>query len=154
MSDTSHPVSWSDTTMAELTTPTDTNRDGTLHGGALLRMIDRAAAVCAMRHAGGNVVTASVDQVDFHTPIYIGNLVTLRARVNWVGNSSMEIGIQVTAEEPRTKETTHTNTCYLTFVKIDENRKPVRVPRLELETEEDRTRWAEAEERRKTRIRG
>ncbi|MGD2071592.1 MAG: acyl-CoA thioesterase, partial [Gemmatimonadota bacterium] len=120
-------------------------------GGVLLSMVDRAAAVAAMRHAGRPCVTVSIDRVDFREPIYAGELVTCQARVNFVGRTSMEVGVKVLAENLLTGAERHTNTCYLTFVAIDENSDPVPVRPLELETEEDRKRFHEGRRRREVR---
>lgn len=142
----------SEAVISELMMPNQVNGLGHVFGGVVLSMIDRVAAVAAMRHASGPAVTASIDRVDFRQPIYAGELVTCRARVNFVGRTSMEIGVYVEAEDLLSGERRHTNTCYLTFVAIDEDNRPVPVPRLELETEEDRRRAHEAERRRETRL--
>ena len=114
-------------------------------------MVDRAAAVAAMRHAGSPVVTVSIDRVDFREPIYTGELVTCTARVNFVGRTSMEIGVRVEAEDLLTGERRHTNTCLLTFVAIDDNHRPCRVRPLELEGTEDERRFKEGKRRREVR---
>lgn len=146
------PPRESESEISELMMPNQVNNLGHVFGGVVLSMIDRVAAVAAMRHAGRPVVTASIDRVDFREPIYSGELVTCRARVNFVGRTSMEIGVYVEAENLLSGKSRHTNTCYLTFVAIDENDRPVPVPRLELETDEDRRRFREGEHRRKTRL--
>ncbi|MCA9738406.1 MAG: acyl-CoA thioesterase, partial [Gemmatimonadetes bacterium] len=112
---------------------------------------DRAAAVAAMRHAGQTCVTVSIDRVDFREPIYAGELVTCKARVNYVGRSSMEVGVRVEAENLLTGSKRHTNTCFLTFVAIDDHGRPQAVPPLEPHTPEERQRWAEARRRREVR---
>ncbi len=142
----------SETTISELMMPNQVNNLGHVFGGVLLSIVDRAAAVTAMRHAGRACVTASIDRVDFREPIYSGELVTCSARVNYVGRTSMEIGVKVVAENLLTGVRRHTNTCYLTFVAIDREHRPARVPRLELADDEARRRFEEGELRRRTRL--
>jgi len=120
-------------------------------GGELLSMVDRAAAVCAMRHASGPCVTVSIDRVDFVEPIYTGELVTCTARVNFVGRTSMEIGVRVVAENLITGQKRHTNTCLLTFVAIDPDHRPCPVPPLDTSEPEDRRRAHEGRRRREVR---
>ena len=144
-------VSHSQSILTHLTTPLDANLLGNVFGGVILAAVDRAAAVVAARHTGGTAVTASFDQVDFRAPIGIGELVTLRASLNYVGRTSMEIGVRVTSEDPRGGDTRHTNSCYVTMVAIDESGKPVPVPKLILETEEQYRRFVDASERRRAR---
>lgn len=114
-------------------------------------MVDRAAAVAAMRHSGKPCVTVSIDRVDFKEPIFTGELVTCMARVNYVGRTSMEIGVKVEAENLLSGEKRHTNTCVLTFVAIDSDHRPVPVPPLKLETEADQKRFREGQRRREVR---
>jgi acyl-CoA hydrolase len=127
------------------------NNLGHVFGGELLSMVDRAAAVAAMRHSGRPVVTVSIDRVDFREPIFSGELVTCRARVNYVGRTSMEVGVQVTAENLLTGVKRHTNTCLLTFVAIDEKHRPRPVRALRLEGPEDERRAREGRRRREVR---
>jgi len=134
------PVAESRSELAELVMPHLANGNGTLHGGELLSRIDKAAAVCAMRHAGAICVTAAVDEVSFHEPIRIGELIRLVAWVNYVGRSSMEIEVEVTAEDLVSRFTRHTNSCLVTMVAVDEELKPRPVPPLEILSEEDRKR--------------
>ncbi len=141
----------SESTVSELMMPQHVNNLGHVFGGVLLSMVDRAAAVAAMRHAGCPAVTVSIDRVDFREPIYAGELVTCRARVNYVGRTSMEIGVRVEAENLLTGMRRHTNTCFLTFVAIDREGRPVPVRPLRLETEEDRQRFREGQRRREVR---
>jgi acyl-CoA hydrolase len=138
--------------MAQIMTPQDANIAGNVQGGVIMRLIDEAAAVVASRHTQNNVVTASIDRLDFHYPVYIGNLVTLKASVNFVGKTSMEIGVRVEAENIRTGEIRHTSSAYLTFVPLGENGKPVPAPPLILESEEDKRRNKEALARREVRL--
>lgn len=118
---------------------------GDLFGGHLMALVDQAAAVAAIRHAGCAAVTASIDRVDFRHPIPVGALVTCYGSVDFVGNSSMDITVEVYAEDVRTGERTHTHTAHAVFVAIDAHRKPVRVPRLRPETPEEHERYARAE---------
>jgi acyl-CoA hydrolase len=121
---------------------------GDLFGGELMALVDQAAAVAAIRHAGGPAVTASIDRVDFRERIPVGALVTCVATVDYVGNSSMDISVEVYAEKVSTGERRHTHTAHVVFVAIDEHGKPKRVPRLIPETEEERERYAKAEAHR------
>lgn len=141
----------SDSVVSELMMPGDVNNLGHVFGGVILSMVDRAAGVAALRHAGRPCVTVAIDRVDFQEPIYAGELVTCVARVNFVGTTSMEVGVRVMAENLLTGEKRKTNTCFLTFVAIDENHRPVPVRPLELETAEDRRRYREGERRRQAR---
>jgi acyl-CoA hydrolase len=134
------PVSASRLVLAQVMTPLDANVTGNVHGGNIMKLADEAAGVVAIRHSGRNCVTATVDRFDFHAPVYVGNLVTLKASLNYVGRTSMEIGVRVEAEDLRTGRTTHTNSCYITMVALDAKGKPAEVPRLLLETDEDRRR--------------
>ncbi|MDH5760048.1 MAG: acyl-CoA thioesterase [Gemmatimonadota bacterium] len=131
--------------------PHQANHLGHVFGGELLSMVDRAAAVAAMRHAGGSVVTVSIDRVDFKLPIYTDELVTCTARVNYVGRTSMEVGVEVVAENLRTGVKRHTNTCLLTFVAIDQDHRPSPVPQLELTTPDEERRFREGRRRREVR---
>ena len=137
--------------ITELMMPGQVNNLGHVFGGVVLSMVDRAAAVTAMRHARQPCVTISMNRVDFKEPIYAGEVVTCAARVNYVGRTSMEIGVGVFAENPITGHRRHTNDCFLTFVAIDENSRPAPVPGLELVTDEDEQRFEEARRRRENR---
>jgi uncharacterized protein (TIGR00369 family) len=137
----------SQVTLVQVMTILDANHAGNVHGGNIMKLADTAAGVAAMRHVGGNVVTASVDRFDFHAPIYIGNIVTLKASVNYAGRTSMEIGVRVEAEDVFSGNRVHTNSCYFTMVALDGQGCPTEVPRLLLETEEERRRNAAAGER-------
>lgn len=131
--------------------PHQVNNLGHVFGGELLSMVDRAAAVSAMRHAGGPCVTVSIDRVDFVEPIYTGELVTCTARVNFVGRTSMEVGVRVVAENLLTGVKRDTNTCLLTFVAIDSSHRPCPVPPLDLADPEDERRAREGKRRREVR---
>jgi acyl-CoA hydrolase len=137
--------------MTELMMPHMANVLGNVFGGVILSLVDRAAAVAAIRHAGGPCVTVSVDQVDFREPIHVGELVTARASVNFVGRTSMEVGVRLEAEHVATGRRRHTNSCYLTFVAIDENERPRPVPPVLPETAEERRRHEEARARLESR---
>ncbi len=138
--------------MTELVLPGDTNALGTIFGGKVMQWIDIAASVAGMRHSGGNVVTASIDALTFLTPIHLGEIVRLQAQVNFVGRTSMEIGVRVEAEDPRTGGRRYTTKAYLTFVAIDAAGQPRPIPALVLESDEDRRRFADAEARRAARL--
>jgi uncharacterized protein (TIGR00369 family) len=146
------PVSASRATMSELMMPNMANNLGHVFGGVILSLVDRVAAVAAIRHARQPCVTVSVDRVDFHEPIYLGELVTASASVNFVGRTSMEVGVRIEAEHLVTGTRRHTNSCYVTFVAIDAGGRPSPVPPLVLETEEDRRRHAGAADRRRRRL--
>lgn len=137
--------------VSELMMPHQVNNLGHVFGGELLSMVDRAAAVSAMRHARRPSVTVSIDRVDFVEPIYTGELVTCTARVNFVGRTSMEVGVQVLAENLLSGKKRHTNTCLLTFVAIDADHRPCPVPPLDLSDPDDARRAREAKRRREVR---
>ena len=120
---------------------------GVIHGGAVMKLIDEAAAACAHRFCRQRVVTVAIDGMDFHYPVAIGSLLTLRAAINHVGKTSMEVGVRVETEDLGSGKTIHTNSAYLVFVALDDLGKPARVPRLILENEEERARWRAAEAR-------
>ena len=132
--------------------PTDENALGHVFGGAILAMMDKTAAVCAIRHSRSACVTVSVDRVDFREPILVGELVHMKASVNFVGRSSMEIGIRIEAENMLTGVRRHTNSCYMTYVAIDSLGRPVEVPLLLPETADEKRRFAAAGERRRLRL--
>lgn len=146
------PPSLSKVAMPQRMLPQDANPAGNIFGGVILKYIDLAAATAAMRHARQAVVTASIDRMDFLKPAHVGELVIFNACVNHVGRSSMEVGVRVESEDLLTGETRHTGSAYVTFVAMDEKRKPTAVAPLALETDEERRRFREAEERRKMRL--
>lgn len=143
------PMSHSRGEISTLVMPHMANILGDLFGGNLMAMVDQAAAIAAIRHAGGAAVTASIHRVDFRERIPMGSLVTCRATVDFVGNSSMDITVEVTAEKPSTGERRLTHTARVVFVAIDDYGRPRRVPRLVAETDEERERYAAAEQYRK-----
>lgn len=138
--------------MAQVMTPQDVNVAGNVHGGVIMKLIDETGGSVAIRHARGNAVTASIDRVNFHHPVFVGDLVTLRASLNLVGRTSMEVGVRVEAENLITGEVRHTASAYLTYVALDKDYKPMVVPPLILETEEEMRRSREAQARRDTRL--
>ncbi len=133
-------VSVSRIKLAQLMQPEHANNRGNVHGGWIMKLVDEAGALACMRHAQRRVVTVSVDQMTFRQPIRIGDLVTLTAEVSYVGRTSMEVEVQVMAEDPITGECTHTNTAYLVFVALDEHDHPVPVPSLIPENDDQRSR--------------
>jgi len=137
--------------MAQLMTPEDANPAGNVHGGVIMKLIDNAGGTVAARHARNNVVTASIDRMNFHKPVYIGNLITLKASLNMVGTTSMEVGVRVEAEDLLTGEVWHTASAYLTYVALDSNSNPIRIPPLIVENNEQTRRYQEANERRELR---
>lgn len=141
------PASRSQTTMTELMIPAYANFGGKVHGGILLKLMDQVAYACASKHAGRYCVTVSVDGVDFRAPVEVGDLVSLRASVNYVGNTSLVIGIRVEAENVSSGEVRHTNTSYFTMVAKGDDGRPAHVPGLLLETRDDVRRYLEALDR-------
>ena len=137
---------------SQLMLPQHSNNLGLVFGGVILAMMDTASAVCAIRHARSTCVTASVDRVDFREPIHLGDLVIMKCSVNFVGRTSMEVGVRVEAEDLQTGNRRHTNSCYLTFVAIDRNGKPIEVPRLLPETDDELRRFEAAKARRQRRL--
>ncbi|MGH7198015.1 MAG: acyl-CoA thioesterase [Candidatus Omnitrophota bacterium] len=140
-------VGESRTEMSQLMLPQHANMAGTVYGGTILSIADSVAYVCASRHAGPHCVTVSVDRVDFHEPIRIGEVVTFQASVNYVGRASIKVGIKIIAEDLRKGLKRHTNSCYFTMVCVDENGRPKSVPRLLPESEEEKRRYREGEAR-------
>ena len=132
--------------------PGDANNMGHVFGGGIMAMMDKTAAIAAYRHCRAPVVTASVDRVDFREPIHLGDLVVMKASVNYVGKTSMEVGVRVEAEELLTGRRRHTNSCYLTFVAVDRNGRPIEVPELQPDTPEEKRRFQAATERRARRV--
>lgn len=131
----------------------DSNLAGAVHGGTIMKLVDTAGGLAAMKFSGHPVVTAAIDELSFLEPVNLGDLVTVTASVNGVGNTTMEVGVRVETENVMTGETRHTSTAYLLFVALDpETRQPVRVPRLVTESTEERRRERQAKARRKARI--
>ncbi|KYG64076.1 acyl-CoA thioesterase [Bdellovibrio bacteriovorus] len=146
------PVSASQVIMTELVLPSHTNAIGSIFGGTIMAWIDIAAAIAAQRHSGREVVTASIDRLDFVAPVYKGWVVNMKASVNFTSRTSMEVGVRVDAENPKTGETFHTASAYTTFVALGSNGKPIEIPGLELETDTDRRRFEAGKKRREMRL--
>jgi len=147
------PVSASRSEMTEIVLPAMTNPLGKLLGGQVMHLVDMAAALAAHRHSNSYVVTASVDYIDFRNPVNLGEIVMLQSQVNRVFHTSVEVGVEVYSENVLTGERKHTTTAYVTFVAIDQHtKKPKIIPPLILKTVEERRRFREAAERRKTRL--
>jgi acyl-CoA hydrolase len=132
--------------------PTDANSAGFVHGGVVMKLVDEVAGLAAVRHARHRVVTAGADRMTFLQPIHVGEVVTLSASVNAAWNTSMEVGIRVQAENPRTGVVRHTNTAYLTMVAVDDDGRPTGVPALEAATPDEVRRESEAQLRRSNRL--
>ena len=146
------PVGASRTEMVEFVLPQDANALGTALGGRVMHFVDMAGAIAALRHCRAPVVTASIDHVDFRSPIQVGELMILKSSVNRTFHTSLEVGVKVFSENPLTGERRHTTSAYLTFVALDESRRPKVVPAVLCETAEDRRRYQQALARRKARL--
>ena len=131
----------------------DANMAGNVHGGTIMKMVDEVAGVAAVRHCGTRVVTAALDRMTFTQPVYVGQLVTVKASVNAAWRTSMEVGVRVESENVRTGEVTHTSTAYLTMVALTEEGEPAPVPGVEATTEAETRREREAQMRRDNRLR-
>ncbi|MDI9340873.1 MAG: acyl-CoA thioesterase [Sediminibacterium sp.] len=142
------PVRYSQTTLTELMIPAYANFGGKIHGGILLSLMDKVAYACASKHAGNYCVTVSVENVDFLEPVEVGEMVSMYASVNYVGNTSLVIGIKVVAEDFKRGIVKHTNTSYFTMVAKDEQGKPTQVPGLILNSKEEIRRFMEALKRK------
>lgn len=146
------PVSASQVIMTQLVLPSHTNALGSIFGGTIMSWIDIAAAIAAQRHSSKEVVTASMDSLSFIAPVYKGWVVNLKASVNFTSRTSMEVGVRVEAENPKTGEVFHTASAYTTFVALGSNGKPTAVPDLILETDDEKRRFAAAQRRREQRL--
>jgi len=147
------PPTASQCTLTRIMTAVDANLHGNIHGGVIMKLVDDAAGVVAARHSGGRAVTVSMDEMVFLVPVHIGDLVNVRARVNWTGNTSMEIGVRVEAEPwDNVGEPLHTSTAYLVYVALDVDGKPRSVRPVTPEDDVDRRRFREAEIRRQHRL--
>ncbi|SRR5579875_742079 len=145
-------VSESALVTTHLMMPQDANIQGNVYGGTIMKLMDEIAGVVASLHARKNVVTASIDQMSFYAPVYIGNLLILKAAVNYVGRTSMEIGVRIEAKSLQTGEVVHTGSSYLTFVALDESGNPTEVPDVIPETPMEKRRYEEGMERRSSRL--
>jgi len=134
--------------------PQDANIQGNVYGGTIMKLMDEIAGSVAVLHSRKNAVTASVDQMSFYDPVYIGNLLILKASVNYVGNTSMEIGVRIEARDLRTGNVAHTGSSYLTFVALDESGKPTQIAKLIPKTLAEKRRYAEGKARREHRLSG
>jgi uncharacterized protein (TIGR00369 family) len=148
----SKSVADSETTLVQLMEITHANISGIVHGGEVMKLVDTAAGIAAIKHAGGMCVTVSVDEMSFLHPVHVGDLVTVRASVNDVGTTSMEVGVRVEVEDVVRRERKHTSSAYLVFVALDDRGKPRAVPPLVAETEVELRRQREARIRRQTRL--
>ena len=145
-------ISESRVTLTQVMNVTDANILGNVHGGLLMKLSDEAGGIAAARHACRPAVTVTVDSMTFHSPVHIGNLVTFSAEVSWVGRTSIETRVVVTAENVLTGEVTHTNSAYFVYVALGEDGFPTPVPPLICETDEERARYARGEARRERRL--
>ena len=152
MENNGKPVAYSKTTITELMIPSYANFGGKIHGGILLSLIDKVAYACASKHAGTYCVTVSIDNVEFLQPVEVGELVSLHASVNYVGRSSLVIGIKVISENVKLGSVKHTNTSYVTMVAKGDDDKPTPVPMLILETKEEIRRFVEAMKRKELKV--
>ena len=130
----------------------DANTAGFVHGGTVMKLCDEAAGIAAIKHSRCRVVTAAMDRMTFLLPVHVGELLTLESSVNAAWRTSMEIGVRVTAENVRTGEKRHTNSCYLTYVALDDNRVPTEVPPILPETPDEKRRYDRAAQRRASRV--
>ena len=141
-----------DLQLAQVMLPQDANPHGNVHGGTLMKLADTAGGLCAMRHARRPLVTVVMDSMTFEEPVYVGNLVVLRACVTWTGRTSLETVVTIDAEDVLTGDVRHISTAYFVYVAIDDHGRPTPVPPLEPSTPEQRQRWREAEHRRAIRL--
>jgi uncharacterized protein (TIGR00369 family) len=146
-------VSETSVVMVQPMSPQEANTAGNVQGGVIMKIIDLAGGIVAQRHARVNVVTASVDRIDFLNPAYIGDVIFAHAIMNLVGRTSMEVGVRVESENTRNSQIRHIASAFLTYVALDANGRPIEVPPLILETEDDRRRHQEAQSRREIRVR-
>ncbi len=135
-----------------LVLPEHTNAMGNIFGGTVMAWIDMIAAIVAYRHCRSAVVTVSMDELHFLNPVKLGDLVSLKASVNFTGKTSLEIGVQVTAEKPISGDRTHTSSAYLTFVALDSNGKPTPIPQIDPQTKDEKRRFEDGKRRREARL--
>lgn len=148
----SKTVAESRVTLTQLMGPAQANTMGNVHGGLIMKLCDEAGGMAAVRHARRPAVTVTVDSMTFHSPVHIGNLVTVKAEVTWVGRTSMETRVVVTAENVLTGEVTHTNTAYFVYVSLGEDGRPVPIPPLICETDQEKARCQRAAQRQAARL--
>jgi acyl-CoA hydrolase len=149
---TPRPVADSQVVLAEMMNIADTNVAGIVHGGTIMKLVDTAAGLAAIKHTGGMSVTVSLDEMSFLAPVHVGDVVTVKASVNDVGTTSLEVGVRVEAENYVIHERAHTSSAYLVFVAMDERGRPRPVPPVIPETDDERRRQREAKLRREVRL--
>lgn len=147
------PIGETRTTIQRIMMPTDANPSGNVYGGSILRYIDEIASIVAFRHTRTNVVTASVDRMDFLAAVHIGDVLILRAAINYTGRTSMEVGVRVEAESPRTGHVAHAGSCFLTMVALDADGRPTTVPPVAPTNDQERAWFEEGRRRREERLR-
>ncbi len=152
MSEEAKHISDSRVSISRVMLPTDANPHGNVQGGVIMKLVDEAGAIAAVRHSRSNVVTVAVDSMTFLSPVYVGNLVTFTASLSYVGRTSMEVEVLVETENPLTGEKTHTNSAYVVYVALDESGRPCEVPALIAETDEEQERMARGKERQAERL--
>lgn len=145
-------ISESQVVLTQLMGVTNANTHGNVHGGIIMKLCDEAGGMAATKHARRPSVTVTVDSMTFHSPVHIGNLLTVKAEISWVGRTSMEAFVCVSAEDVLTGTVTHTNTAFFVYVALGEEGRPIEVPDLILETEVEKVRFAEGEARREHRL--
>jgi acyl-CoA hydrolase len=138
--------------LAQMMQPEHANSQGNVHGGWIMKLVDEAGALASTRHAAHRTVTVAIDQMVFRQPIHIGDLVLFNAEVTYAGHTSMEVEVDVIAENPITGTQTHTNAAYLVYVAIDDNERPTRIPPLFAETPEEQARMNAARKRQQKRL--
>jgi len=141
------------TVLLRVMMPMDANTAGNVFGGAILKLVEEAAWLSALKHAHCNLVTKCIERLDFLSPVYIGDVLRMNSCINYVGQTSMEIGVRVEAENPMTGEVRHTGTAFLTYVALGKDGKPQSIPPMKPVTDDEKRRWADAENRKITRIR-
>ena len=139
-------------TLSQSMQPEHSNSQGNVHGGVILKLCDECGGIIAVRHARRPCVTVSIDSVNFHRPVFVGQLLSVHGRITYVGRTSIEVGLHVEAENLLTGEISHTNSAYFVYVGLDENRRPTEVPRLRLQTDAERLKFAQGEERQAQRL--
>ncbi|MFQ6135143.1 MAG: acyl-CoA thioesterase [Nitrososphaerales archaeon] len=149
----SKSVEESSTVICRLMMPSDANPNGNVYGGSILKSMDEVAGIVASRHARRNVVTASINRMDFFNPVHVGDLLVLKASVNFVGQTSMEVGVRIESEDLRTGKVAHIGSSYFTFVALDGEGKPTVVPDIILRTEDEKRRYRDGAARREARLR-
>ena len=142
----------SEVTLQHFMMPEHANPLGNVHGGVIMKLVDEAAAICSMRHAQRPTVTVAIDSVSFRSPVHVGELISLHARLNYVGRTSMEVGVKVLAENPILGSVTHTNSATVVLVALGDDGKPCAAPGLVVSTDEEKKRWAEGERRQRERV--